>query len=403
LKTIALVDTLWIGHHPTYFKIFTKTLLELGHKVLTFCPEPTEISQWITLNCPKQTELFHAFDLQEPELNQSLVSLAPKMLTALTYWQHTSGAVQKASLEIGSSPDLVFFAWLDSYLSSYSIHYIVDKIFPYDWSGLYFRPYQHLKQQGSSILRDFISPYAALQSSHCKAVAILNEDIAETLQSKIKTKPVIIFPDITDESPPDFSFSIMNQIQDKAAGRKIVGLLGSLDKRKGFLTLLEVSQQMAEENCFFVFAGKVGESSFLPQELMKIQSIVKSAPHNCFFHFERIPDGTQFNSLVDVCDILFAVYNNFPSSSNILTKSAIFKKPIIVSNNFCMGKRVREFGLGLAINEGDTLQCIEALHQLAYQSELDTVEQTKRDFEGYKCLHSIERLYAVFSTIVDTL
>lgn len=401
MKTIALVDTLWIGHHPTYLKIFTKTLLELGYRVVTFCPEPIEINQWITLNCPKQSELFHAFELREPELNQSLVSLAPKMLTALTYWQHTANAIQQASSKIGSSPDLVFFAWLDSYLSSYAIHYIVDKIFPYDWSGLYFRPYQHLKQQGSSILRNFISPYAALQSSHCKAVAILSEDTAETLQSKLKNKPVIVFPDITDESPPDLGFPIMNQIQDKAAGRKIIGLLGSLDKRKGFLTLLEVSQQMTGEDWFFAFAGKLGESSFLPQELIEIQSIVKSAPHNCFFHFERIPDGPQFNSLVYVCNILFAVYNNFPSSSNILTKAAIFKKPVVVSNKFCMGKRVREFGLGLAINEGDTLQCIEALHQLGYP-EVDIVEQT-RDFEGYKRLHSIEQLYAVFSTIVDTI
>jgi hypothetical protein len=175
-----------------------------------------------------------------------------------------------------------------------------------------------------------------------------------------------------------------------------------LDKRKGFLTLLEVSQQLAEKDCFFVFAGQLGETSFLPQELIKIQSIVKSAPHNCFFHFERISDGPQFNSLVSVCNILFAVYNNFPSSSNILTKAAIFKKPVVVSNKFCMGKRVREFNLGLAINEGDTLQCIEALHQLGYP-ELDIVEQTEHDFEGYKRLHSIKQLYVVFSSIVNTI
>jgi hypothetical protein len=186
LKTIALVDTLWFGHHPTYLKIFTKTLLELGCRVVTFCPEPTEISQWIALNCPKQTELFHAFELQEPELNQFTIGTTPKTLTALQYWLHTAGAIQKASLKIGSSPDLVFFAWLDSYLSSYLIPYILDKVFPYDWSGLYFRPYQNLKQQGSSIVRSFVSPYAALQSSHCKAIAILNEDIAETLQTKLK-------------------------------------------------------------------------------------------------------------------------------------------------------------------------------------------------------------------------
>jgi len=127
---------------------------------------------------------------------------------------------------------LFYFA---SYLSSYSIHYIVDKIFPYDWSGLYFRSYQQPKQQKQSILSKLLNPYTVLQSSHC-TVAILNEDTAETLQSKLKKKPVIVFPDFTDESLPDFSFPIIKQIQDKAAGRKIRWLLGSLDKRKGFLT-----------------------------------------------------------------------------------------------------------------------------------------------------------------------
>lgn len=401
MKTIALIDTLWYGHHPTYIKIFSKTLLELGHKVIVFCPEPSEVTQWITLNSQRHN-LFHAFELKEPNLNMSLMASVPKTFTALVYWKHAANAIQKASFKIGSSPDLVFFAWLDSYLSSYLIHHILDKIFPYNWSGLYFRPYQQPKQQKQSIISQVFNPYTALQSSHCKAVAILNEDTFETLQSKLKNTPVIVFPDFTDESSPDFSFPIMQQIQDKAAGRKIIGLLGSLDKRKGFLTLLEVSQKMVWEDYFFVFAGKLGESSFLPHELMKIQNIVDSIPHNCFFYFERIPDEDQFNSLVYICDILFAVYNNFPNSSNILTKAAIFQKPVVVSNNFCMGKRVRKFCLGLTINEGDTSQCIAALQQLCFSSKLDN-EGIKRDFEGYKRLHSIEQLYRAFSSILDNV
>jgi hypothetical protein len=55
----------------------------------------------------------------------------------------------------------------------------------------------------------------------------------------------------------------------------------------------------------------------------------------------EFPDEAQFNSLVYICDILFAAYNNFPNSSNILTKAAIFQRPVVVSNNFCMEKRVK--------------------------------------------------------------
>lgn len=264
MKTIALIDTFWFGHHPTYLKIFSKILLELDCRVITFCPEPADLKQWIAQSCPKQIELFHAFELQEPEINQVLIGLAPQTFTALAHWQHSASAIQKASAKIGSSPDLVFFAWLDSYLSTYLTHRLVDKIFPYKWSGLYFRSYYtHLKQQGFSIRRNFLSPHTVLKSSYCQAVAILNENTAENLQSKLKNKPVIIFPDFTDESPADLSFPITKQIEEKAAGRKIVGLLGSLDRRKGFLTLLEVSQQIAEDYFLFLLVSLVRVLFFL--------------------------------------------------------------------------------------------------------------------------------------------
>ena len=41
-KTVALVDHLWIGHHPMYFSQVTAAFLRAGAFVIGLCPEPGE-------------------------------------------------------------------------------------------------------------------------------------------------------------------------------------------------------------------------------------------------------------------------------------------------------------------------------------------------------------------------
>ncbi|MDY6899858.1 MAG: glycosyltransferase, partial [Cyanobacteriota bacterium] len=286
-------------------------------------------------------------------------------------------------------------------LGSYLTHHIVDTIFPYQWSGLYFQP-RHLRSQ---IKFEFIrhgplNPDSVLQSSNCKSVAVLDEGISDKLQKTIINKPVIIFPDFTDESKPDMTFPLIKEIEEKAEGRKIVGLLGSLAKRKGFLKLLEIAQLSLEENSFFIFIGKLDKQSFSTEELDKINSFIESKPQNCLFHLERIPNESQFNALIKICDILFALYN-YPHSSNILTKAAIFEKPVISIDNFCMGERVSKYRLGLTISNNSTEQCVDSIHKLAVLSEQSQF-YLNPNFVDYKNIHSVEQLIVKFSEILST-
>ena len=158
------------------------------------------------------------------------------------------------------------------------------------------------------------------------------------------------------------------------------------------------------DDYFFVFVGRLAEQTFSTQELESINNLVYSKwlSSNCFFHLEMIPDGIPFNSIVNICDILFAAYEKFPHSSNLLTKAAILEKPIIVSRQFCMAERVAKFNLGLSINEGDTLQCIEAIRYLCRQFEIPE-RQLQPNFEDYRYLHSIEQLKTSFLQILDKL
>ncbi len=88
MKTIALIGENWGGHHPTYLKIFTKTLLELGHQVIVFCPEPTELSEWIAQNFCPYPERIHAFQFQKPEPISFPVLRRRPILNAVNRWRH---------------------------------------------------------------------------------------------------------------------------------------------------------------------------------------------------------------------------------------------------------------------------------------------------------------------------
>jgi hypothetical protein len=53
LKVVAIIDTMWVGHHPTYFKWTIKSLLELNFEVWAFCPQPQEVLEWVNANMEK--------------------------------------------------------------------------------------------------------------------------------------------------------------------------------------------------------------------------------------------------------------------------------------------------------------------------------------------------------------
>ncbi len=394
MKTVALIDPYRSGHHSDYIKLYTKSLLSLGHRVMVFYPEPLELKSWGESNCHRHRDNLHLFEAHEPEQwNVPLLRLQ-KALNGITWWRFAAKALRKAEAETGQRPDLVFFPWLDSYLGNYQSHHLIDTIFPHDWSGLYIHPRHLRRQMRYSNSRGGLHDYdEALRSRGCRAVAVLDEGIAATLQDKLQGKQVIIFPDVADASNPAHDFPLRHEIIAKAAGRKIITLMGGLAKRKGILTLLEAAGKADARNRFFLFAGLLAESSFTPRELESIRKIASNPPDNCFFHFNFITKEAHFNALVELSDILYAGYEEFPHSSNILTKGALFKKPVIVSRGYCMEERVKAFSLGESIRYDDASHCIEAITRLLEE------EKPAADFAGYKNLHSEERLRHAFQDL----
>ncbi|MBW4582601.1 MAG: glycosyltransferase family 1 protein [Tildeniella nuda ZEHNDER 1965/U140] len=406
-KVIALVDIFWDGHHETYFKSITRLALELGCQVIAFCPDPKNLQDWISSQLQDYIQNISVFEIHRPTVKKAIYPKLPGArqlhgaVDVLEHWKDMARSIQFAASKLGKYPDLVFCLWIDSYLSSYLNCQTIDRIFPYKWSGLYFQP-RHLrqKQRFSFMGRHLLQRHSLLHSAYCQSIALLDEGVAEALQASLGNKPVITFPDFADESPPDLSFELVQTIQEKAKGRKIIGLLGALGRYKGFLTMLRMSRETVEENFFFVFAGKLYRQEYSIDEQTEINCVIESNPDNCLFHLERIPGEPQFNAIISTCDALFALYD-YPHSSNILTKAAIFEKPIITSNQFCIGERARRYQLGVTATPNHLSEALVALRTLGKWLNQECI--IKPNFEEYRHIHSIAQLRQQLKVILECM
>lgn len=395
MKNITLIEEAWTGHRPIFLKLFNKVLLDLGYQVLTFCPQPEELEDWIKENCQTKDGQYHIFEFHRPIAIQGPGKKDDPILHAINLWKAARKAVDFAIQELGKPSDLVFFGVLDGYLATGLTHYEIDELFPYPWTGLYFNP-RHLRMQAASwsLVPDSKQPHAGLYSSNCSALAVLDEGITMQLQNKLRGKSVTVFPDCVDIIEPNLDFPLRALIKEKAQGRKVVGLLGSQSKRKSIFTLVEVAQKMASEDFFFVFAGPLYPKTFTKEEHTKLLEIISLNLDNCLFYLDVIQER-DINGLVHLCDILFAAYEKFPHSSNTLNRAAAYKKPIIVSKKYCMAERVSKYKLGVSVHEANADEIVKAIRHFSEHQLEDP------NFQGYLDEHTLPKLSDAFQRVFE--
>jgi glycosyltransferase involved in cell wall biosynthesis len=396
-KIVALVDTLWMGHHPTYFKLLTKNFLEIGCEVWAFCPNIDDLrsyaGQEIHGECQARLQIF-----QMPLIGHSRIYvtedgpvkyLKRPIRDTLTYWLTTAAAIDSISGLRNKKPDLVFLAKLEGWLQGFMPAWLVEKIFRYDWTGIYMCPYQFYSSRRVHL--PIIKPERTLSAKNCRVITMLDEEMTKKLSAVLK-KPVLHFPDITDEAPPILNHPILEKIKEKARGRKIIGLIGGLSPRKGLKTFVEVASKATDK--FFLLAGRFAEA--IDEET---EEILKQAQklENCLLHYQRIPDGEEFNAFINLCDIIFAAYIDFKYSSNIMTKAALFKKPIIVSEGGLMAARVRRFKTGVVIEQENTEQCLAAI-ELLCKGRMDI---SNSGFDEYFQHHAVARLPKLLNELLQ--
>ena len=402
-KHIVVVDGLWAGHHPTYIKVFAKLLVDAGYQVTVLCPEPREVESWVRYASTAEAERFtgHVFSEQVNTLLGYMPSRLRNAFQSLDRWRQIAQTVRSVC-SVHGNPDLVFFAWLDSYLTGYLPVTLIDRLFPFAWSGLYFHP-RHLRVsggEGKPRTGWFALPDQFLaRSKWATSVAVLDSGVLNVMRDRLSSKPVVTLPDFTDEVPPSEHSPLVAEIRAKARGRKIIGLLGGLERRKGLLTLIRIAGRSTKPDWYFVFAGVLREETFSGRDLAEVQTFFSAQREDSFFHLNRIPDDAQFNAIVKACDVIFAVYEDFPHSSNLITKAALFGKSILVSRGGYMEEVVRSYGLGECVSAGDVQSVSSALCRLINLSGSDDRKSNARQYAQEQ---SQERLRSALIDLVES-
>lgn len=405
-KTVVLADPRWDGHHPTYFFEFTASLLRLGHRVMALCREPAEFEKEARLICQRMGVVFEdrviVGQLDDPDKAYFRPGQDHDPVSTLVRWRCLKTAMDDAAKASGYSADFVFLPWLDSYLRFQLSTKLANKL-GVPWSGLYFRNH-HFGENLSSI-RKAAKGDRSLRNENLVAVGILDERFSETMAEE-SGKKVIAFPDITNEGRPEVPSSFALEIIKQAAGRKIIGMV-SLEKRKGFLTMLRIAEAVADkEDWFFVAAGKYAQDTCDSEEqayAASIQAKVDSGElNNIYLQLpgERVNDGADFNSLIKIFDVIYAAYEDFEGSSNALTKGAIFERPLIATKGECVGGRVEEFGMGLTIEQGNVDEGEAAIRKILAGEDWNG-ESLKKRYADYHALHDRDRLDEVFEELLE--
>jgi hypothetical protein len=237
---------------------------------------------------------------------------------------------------------------------------------------------------------------ALLRNSLCREVGVLDERFIAGMEDYLK-KPVIHYPDITRTHLPEAEPELTRTIRQKAAGRKIIGLIG-LESRKGTINMLRVAlkSHKLRRPWYFAFAGIFDCEAYSRSDLAFIMEVLGKIATGEIdnIHFdpeaERIPTEADFNSLFSSFDVAWAAFEGFQGSSGTLSKAAAFHLPCVATAGECIGHRLEKFRAGLTIPEGETEKAFAAIEHLLAGTNWDN-EPLNPDFTSFNNAHSVER------------
>lgn len=391
--TIALAETRWLGHHPTFFREFAASLRRIGMYVIALCPRPEEL---------EPADGMFAARLDAP-YSGLVTPMENDPASTFARWWITRRVLDRAEETCGRRADIVFFPYLDNYLRFLPVGLVPDVVLGRRWSGLYFRN-QHLRGGGRSPgvwVRDMAKGDRILRSRQALPwIGVLDERFDEALVRRFG-RHALAFPDITDETDPAERSSRVDDLLARAKGRPIVGLAGSLEKRKGLLTLLRTAEASAAagDNWYFAALGTFADETFTAEERAWIEQTRHRLAESLFLDMtrKRIPDGAEYNAVVAAFTVAWAAYEDFHGSSNTLTKAALLRRPVLATEGECIGGRVVTHALGATIPERDPVAARAALARLIDEEK---VGGGVRGYDGYRRLHSRGYLDAVFQRLV---
>ncbi|MGJ3522810.1 glycosyltransferase [Nitratidesulfovibrio sp. D1] len=247
------------------------------------------------------------------------------------------------------TPGIAFNMYMDTYRTRVSEWEAFDAINVVPWAGLRFWPPDTPRDAWYSLFA-------------WRGMCYLDETICRARAGALPHKYFAWLPDITETALPDTPCELVQAIRRQGAGRKIVFLGGAISNKKNLAHWFKLISLADPSQWFFVQVGEILRHCLPDEDLVALQEVLADPPENFLLREGYLSDEREFNAIIAASDMIFAVYRDFHGSSNSLGKAAHFRKPILVSNRYVMGKRVQEYGIGRAVPEDDAALMLQALH-----------------------------------------
>lgn len=425
-----LIVVSWHGHHPSYCTQFIRACASFSEKVYVIAPEgsdpldrlqefPDVIGKTVVIpfanRYPKCTfgEL-RALKDDFDELRTSVGSIKDSHPGSRAFIFHT---------------DLGTLVWNTRHLPMLALR--AREWFPWPFGGLLISPDRRWPLEGTrESLRRAIGkggqqgPLArvllkisdatldmagtllrscylnlrnlAFKTSTCGQIAIEDERYLEPLLLATGKKTHFL-PETTSVEVADPAPDLVGRIESAKKGRIVVGILGAISPRKGIDLLADVIKNQNTDGFLFVLAGPCVPSEFPPSIGDFLQHEVSNYG-NVIYSPHTIASEPEFNAIIQACDILYCAYKGHIHSSNVISKAAAFRKPVIVSDGELMAKRVREHGLGVVLRERSSTACLEALRELATPGFMEAFGGSAKS-GLYMEEHSFESLQEVMASL----
>lgn len=401
MKTIALLDLTSGGHKDAFMCLFSKACLQLDTKVICLYPDIAQIKNWIDIHMPQYASNIIYVEYNAVYKEFKRFGRFNNILSVLRYWKNCAQVLKAVEERYELKINLVYFNWIDSQMTNNIPAKVLDFIFPYKWSGLYFHPIMFRTSaellERKATFRDIDSIFL---SKNCIAVTIHDEGILERYQKRINKK-VLLFPEIADATPANMEIPLAKLIREKAKGRIVIGTIG-LEYHKGCTALIRLCNIADPDKFFFAFTGLFNQQQlvhFPPEEQKEVIDFMNNLPSHAVWQTGVLQEGEEYNSVFCSFDIIHIIYKNFYSSSNRLTKAAIFHRLVLASDNGCIGDDVPKYQLGEVADDNETAEQykkIEALRDKIIAHNLP-LEQWKI----YSEKHSTDRLKDKFQELLN--
>lgn len=285
--------------------------------------------------------------------------------------------IQQSVKKAHHKPDFVLVMYMDMFKDHPSQWTISGQQMSIPWAGIRFSPRALAKGEQAE------GHYADPQ---LRGMCFLDMKATSDYQKKFPAKIFQRIPDITNASLPTAEPELVQKLRARASGRRIVILGGSLDTRKNISGYYKLATLADPHEWFFALVGRTYPDTFTDADRQALQELKKMEEINTMLHLDYLEDERDFNAMISASDIIFAVYKDFPYSSNMLSKAAWLKRPIIVSDRYNMGKDVLRYGIGRVTDENNPTLWLEALKSLRTKVIHDEAYSRYKDVYSEKAL-----------------